>query len=40
MTMTDRVRRLRQESLDAKATLSPERARLLTDFCSTRRSRP
>lgn len=34
MTMTDRVRRLRQESLDAKAALSPERARLLTDFCS------
>jgi formate C-acetyltransferase len=33
MAMTDRVRRLRQESLDAPATLSPERARLLTEFC-------
>ena len=30
--MTDRVRRLRQESLDALATLSTERARLLTEF--------
>ncbi|MGW8267555.1 MAG: trans-4-hydroxy-L-proline dehydratase [Longimicrobiales bacterium] len=36
--MTDRVRRLRQESLDAPATLSPERARLLTEFCSREHS--
>ena len=34
MAMTERVQRLRQESLDARATLSPERAKLLTDFCS------
>jgi formate C-acetyltransferase len=32
MTMSERVRRLRQESLDAPATLSTERARLLTEF--------
>ena len=32
MPMTERVRRLRQQSLEAKATLSPERAMLLTDF--------
>jgi len=38
MTMTERVRRLRQESLDARATLSPERARLLTDFCAREHS--
>jgi len=38
MAMTDRVRRLRQESLDAPATLSPERARLLTEFCSREHS--
>jgi len=30
--MTDRVRKLRQQSLDAKETLSSERAELLTDF--------
>jgi len=30
--MTERVRRLRQQSLDAPATLSVERARLLTEF--------
>ena len=34
MAMTERVQRLRQESLDTPATLSPERAKLLTDFCS------
>ncbi len=34
MAMTERVRRLRQESLDAPATLSPERARLMTEFHS------
>ena len=32
MSMTDRVRKLRQQSLDAKETLSSERAELLTDF--------
>ncbi|MFH1998983.1 MAG: trans-4-hydroxy-L-proline dehydratase [Planctomycetota bacterium] len=30
--MTDRVARLRQQSLDARATLSVERARLMTEF--------
>lgn len=30
--MTDRIRRLRQDSLDAAPRLSPERARLLTEF--------
>jgi len=30
--MTERVSRLRQESLEAKATLSPERALLVTEF--------
>lgn len=34
MTMTERVRRLRQESLDAPATLSHERAQLITEFCA------
>lgn len=34
MAMTDRVARLRQESLDTPVTLSAERAELLTDFCS------
>ena len=38
MAMSDRVRRLRQESLDAPATLSPERAVLLTEFCSREHS--
>ncbi len=33
MAMTERVRRLRQESLDAEVTLSAERGKLLTDFC-------
>jgi pyruvate formate-lyase/glycerol dehydratase family glycyl radical enzyme len=32
MTLTPRVAKLRQESLDAKASLSPQRARLLTEF--------
>ncbi len=32
MPMTSRVARLRQESLDARPTLSAERASLLTDF--------
>ena len=30
--LSERVRRLRQQSLDAVATLSPERAELITDF--------
>ena len=33
MAMTERVRRLRQESLEARATVSLERARLMTEFC-------
>lgn len=32
MTMTDRVARLRQQSLDSKAVISTERAVLMTDF--------
>lgn len=32
MSMTERVRRLRQESLDARETLSSERAELLTSY--------
>ena len=32
MTMTERVVRLRQQSLDAQPTLSSERAELLTEF--------
>jgi pyruvate formate-lyase/glycerol dehydratase family glycyl radical enzyme len=32
MAMTDRVARLRQQSLDANATLSAERAKLMTQF--------
>jgi pyruvate-formate lyase len=32
MSMTDRVWKLRQQSLDARETLSSERAELLTDF--------
>ena len=32
MSMTNRVRKLRQQSLDAKETLSSERAELLTEF--------
>ena len=34
MAISERVRRLRQESLDAPETLSSERARLLTEFIS------
>jgi pyruvate formate-lyase/glycerol dehydratase family glycyl radical enzyme len=32
MSMSERVRRLRQQSLDAQPTLSAERAKLMTDF--------
>ena len=32
MSMSQRVARLRQESLEAEASLSPQRARLLTEF--------
>ena len=32
MAMTERVRKLRQESLEARETLSPERAVLMTEF--------
>ncbi len=32
MTMSDRVRRLRESSLNAPATLSAERALLMTEF--------
>ena len=32
MSMTERVKRLRQESLEAVPSLSPERARLMTEF--------
>ncbi|MFA5874251.1 MAG: pyruvate formate lyase family protein, partial [Anaerolineales bacterium] len=32
MSITDRVRKLRQQSLDAKETLSSERAELVTEF--------
>jgi formate C-acetyltransferase len=34
MAITERIRRLRQESLDTPATLSPERAKLITEFRS------
>jgi pyruvate formate-lyase/glycerol dehydratase family glycyl radical enzyme len=34
MSITERVRKLRQQSLDAAETLSPERALLLTEFSS------
>ena len=30
--MTERTKKLRQQSLDARPTISPERARLITDF--------
>jgi formate C-acetyltransferase len=33
MAMTERVKRLRQESLEAVPTLSTERAELMTEFC-------
>ena len=32
MALSERVARLRSESLNATATLSPERARIITDF--------
>ena len=32
MSMTERVKILRRQSLEAKETLSPERAELLTEF--------
>jgi len=38
MVMTERVRRLREQSLGAPAALSPERARLLTEFCAREHS--
>jgi trans-4-hydroxy-L-proline dehydratase len=38
MAMSERVRKLRQQSLDARATLSLERARLLTEFSGQHRS--
>ena len=34
MAMTERVKRLRQESLETRVTLSPERAALVTEFFS------
>jgi formate C-acetyltransferase len=34
MGMSERVARLRQQSLDARPSISTERAELLTDFCS------
>lgn len=33
--MNDRIKKLREQSLDAKPTLSPERAILLTEFCES-----
>jgi formate C-acetyltransferase len=38
--MTDRVRKLRQQSLEAKETLSSERAELLTEFYKAQALRP
>jgi len=40
MSMTDRVRKLRQQSLDAEEILSSERAEQLTDFYIAQTSRP
>ena len=40
MSMTDRVRKIRQQSLDAKETLSSERAELLTEFHKKQALRP
>ena len=34
MSITERVKKLRQQSLDAPEILSPERALLLTEFSS------
>jgi formate C-acetyltransferase len=39
MTMNDRIRKLRQQTLDAQPTISAERARLLTDFYKTPEAR-
>jgi len=33
MTISERVKKLRQQSLDAEETLSSERAELMTEFC-------
>ncbi len=38
--MTDRIRKLRQQSLEAKETLSSERAELLTGFYRAHTARP
>jgi formate C-acetyltransferase len=35
MTMNDRIRKLRQQTLDAQPTISAERARLITEFYKT-----
>jgi formate C-acetyltransferase len=40
MSMTERVRKLRQQSLEAKETLSSERAELLTEFSKAQTLRP
>jgi formate C-acetyltransferase len=40
MSMTDRIRKLRQQSLDAIETLSCERAELLTEFYKAQALRP
>jgi hypothetical protein len=37
MSLTDRVRKLRQQSLDARETISAERALLMTEFTSRTR---
>jgi pyruvate formate-lyase/glycerol dehydratase family glycyl radical enzyme len=39
MTMNDRIRKLRQQTLDAQPTISAERAKLLTDFYKTPEAR-
>src|SRR5512143_3511941 len=39
MAMNDRIKKLRQQTLDAKPTLSPERARLITEFYKRPESR-
>ena len=35
MSMSERVKKLRRQSLEAVETLSPERAELMTEFSST-----
>jgi pyruvate formate-lyase/glycerol dehydratase family glycyl radical enzyme len=40
MSMTERVRKLRQQSLDAQEAVSSERAELVTDFYSRQSSNP